>query len=99
MNAVKIGEVRGEEFEAWYFHDRVSLLIGNKYTYEFAQKYGISGSVETVRDLNNKSDSELNKIGEAIIEYVDYENLEESITSYLKSIGYTDKQISNIINK
>jgi DNA-directed RNA polymerase specialized sigma24 family protein len=107
MNAVKIGVVDSPSYdqtlEAWYFHDRDSLLIGNMHKFEFNPSFSVEGTTltEVTRRLVEDFDVELTKAGEALnlaCEIQDVLSLKQSIIFSLELKGFEIEEISNITN-
>lgn len=107
MNAVKIGVVDSpsydEPLEAWYFHDRGSLLIGNMLEFEFNPSYSVEGTslTEVTKRLVEDFNVELTKAGEAFnlaSEIQDVLSLKQSIMFGLELKGFEIEEIANITN-
>lgn len=90
-NAIKIGEV--DELEAWYFHDRGSLLVGEMSEMEFNTVFAVGGTLLTEvaeRFEEEFADAQLNDLGEALVEIDEVDELSEH--------GFTEEQIEKVTN-
>jgi len=95
-NTVKIGET--DELEAWYFHDRGSLLVGKKTEKDFSPVFAVGGTALSfvAERFKERFDAKLNDVGLALAD-IDKKD-KESIITGLNEYGFSNEQIVKITN-